>query len=148
MIDSQLVDIADDHEYRTGKRAEGIIFSIRTFAIKATAGFGGLVGGLGLQYINFPDNASAATLTSESINGLLFMTGPLYWLIVFAGMLFMGMYQLNEKRHGEIMVELEMRRAARSNNAPSDQDTTSPAGESGDLSIADRIDSMNNRIDR
>lgn len=137
VIDSQLVDIADDHEYRTGKRAEGIIFSIRTFAIKATAGFGGLVGGLGLQYINFPDNASAATLTSETINGLLFMTGPLYWLIVFAGMLFMGMYQLNEKRHGEIMVELEMRRAARSNNAPSDQDTTSPAGESGDLSIAD-----------
>lgn len=117
VIDSQLADIADDHEYRTGRRSEGVIFSIRTFALKATAGFGGLVGAFGLEYINFPDNATAATLTPETINGLLFMSGPLYWMIVATGMLFMGMYQLTEKRHKEIMTELGIRRAARDDDA-------------------------------
>ena len=117
VIDSQLADIADDHEYRTGRRSEGVIFSIRTFALKATAGFGGLVGAFGLEYINFPDNATAATLTPETINGLLFMSGPLYWMIVAVGMLFMGMYQLTEKRHKEIMTELSSRRAARDDDA-------------------------------
>ena len=49
VIDSQLVDITDDHEHRTGHRSEGVVFSIRTFAMKATSGIGGLIGGFG-QY--------------------------------------------------------------------------------------------------
>ena len=36
---------------------------------------------------------------------------PLYWIIVGCGLLFMGKYQLNERRHGEIMADLEVRRA-------------------------------------
>ena len=41
------------------------------------------------------------------------MTGPLYWIIVFSGMLFMALYNLNRARHDEIMAVLEVRRAAR-----------------------------------
>ena len=111
VIDSQLVDIADDHEHRTGKRSEGVVFSIRTFSIKATQGIGGLMAGFGLAIIDFPANASAANLTPEHLNGLLFMSGPLYWIIVFTGMLFMGMYSLNEKRHKQIMADLAVRRS-------------------------------------
>ena len=110
VIDSQLVDVADEHEFATGRRAEGVVFSIRTFAIKATSGIGGLMAGFGLEYIGFPANATAETLTPEVLNGLLFMTGPLYWIIVFTGMLFMGMYTLNERRHTEIMATLKIRR--------------------------------------
>ena len=112
-IDSQLVDVADEFEYKTGRRAEGVVFSIRSFAIKATVGIGGLVGGFGLEIIDFPEDASAETLTPEVLNGLLFMTGPLYWIIVFTGMLFMALYNLNRARHDEIMAVLEVRRAAR-----------------------------------
>lgn len=111
-IDSQLVDVADEFEYKTGRRAEGVVFSIRSFAIKATVGIGGLVGGFGLEIIDFPEDASAETLTPEVLNGLLFMTGPLYWIIVFSGMLFMALYNLNRARHDEIMAVLEVRRAA------------------------------------
>ena len=38
-------------------------------------------------------------------------------MIVATGMLFMGMYQLTEKRHKEIMTELGIRRAARDDDA-------------------------------
>lgn len=111
VIDSQLVDITDDHEHRTGKRSEGIVFSVRTFAMKATSGIGGLIGGFGLDLIAFPKNAVVGEVAPDTLNGLLFMSGPLYWIIVAAGMGFMTMYQLNEVRHREILSELKQRRA-------------------------------------
>ena len=111
VFDSQLADVADEHEYRTGRRAEGIVFSIRTFALKATGGLGGLIGGIGLEIIGFPQNATKDMLTTEMLNGLFFMTGPLYWIIVAAGMAFMAMYNLSEERHSEMMEELRVRRA-------------------------------------
>ena len=112
VIDSQLVDVADEYEFNTGRRAEGVVFSIRSFAIKATSGIGGLIGGFGLEIIGFPKDASAATLDADVLNGLLFMTGPLYWIIVFAGMLFMALYNLDRARHDQMMAVLEARRAA------------------------------------
>lgn len=119
VYDSQLTDIADEHEYRTGRRAEGVIFAFRTFAIKSTVGIGGLIGGFGLELIDFPENATKEMITPEMLNGLYFMNGPLYWLIVATGMLFMGLYNLNEKRHGEMMKELHARReAAQANLSP------------------------------
>lgn len=112
VFDSQLADVADEHEYRTGRRAEGIIFSIRTFAMKATGGLGGLIGGVGLEIIGFPEQATKEMLTPEMLNGLFFMTGPLYWIFVAVGMMFISMYKLNENRHSEMMAELKVRRAA------------------------------------
>ncbi|SVA11623.1 uncharacterized protein METZ01_LOCUS64477 [marine metagenome] len=114
VVDSQLVDVTDEHEYHTGRRAEGVVFSIRTFGIKATSGLGGLLAGFGLEYIGFPENASVETLTPDVLNGLLFMTGPLYWILCFTGVIFMGLYDLNEKRHSEIMSVLEARRGQQS----------------------------------
>jgi Na+/melibiose symporter-like transporter len=112
VIDSQLADVADEHEYRTGRRAEGLVFSIRTFALKATTGIGGLLGGFGLEIIGFPENATKEMLTPQMLNGLYFMCGPLYWMIVAAGMMFMGMYNITEKSHEDMMAELKARRAS------------------------------------
>jgi len=112
VIDSQLADVADELEYNTGRRSEGLVFSIRTFALKATAGIGGLVGGFGLEFIGFPENATKEMLTTEMLNGLFFMCGPLYWMIVAAGMAFMGMYALDEKSHANMMAEIKTRRSA------------------------------------
>ena len=39
------------------------------------------------------------------------MCGPLYWMIVAAGMMFMGMYALDEKSHARMMDEIRSRRA-------------------------------------
>lgn len=115
VIDSQLSDVADDHEYRTGMRSEGVVFSIRSFAYKSTQGVGGLLAGIGLEIINFPDNAEAGNLTADTVMGLLFMCGPLYLVISAIGIFFMSYYSIDRKRHAEILTELEGRRAAVSN---------------------------------
>lgn len=115
VIDSQLTDVADDHEYRTGVRSEGVVFSVRSFAYKSTQGVGGLLAGFGLEIINFPDNAEAGNLTADTLMGLLFMCGPLYLVISAIGIFFMSYYSIDRKRHAEILTELEGRRAAVSN---------------------------------
>ena len=113
VIDSQLVDVADEHELETGNRAEGIIFAVRTFAIKLTQGLGGLIGGFGLEIIGFPDDAATQGVSAEVIDGLLFMMGPLYYIIVYGGLGFAFMYRIDKQRHEEILRALETRRAAR-----------------------------------
>ena len=85
VIDSQLVDVADEHELNTGNRAEGVIFAVRTFAIKLTQGLGGLIAGFGLEIIGFPQDAATQGVSPEVIDGLLFMMGPLYYIIVYGG---------------------------------------------------------------
>ena len=115
VMDSQLTDVTDDHEYRTGVRSEGVVFSIRSFAYKSTQGVGGLLAGFGLEIINFPDNAEAGSLTADTLMGLLFMCGPLYLVISVIGIFFMSYYSIDRKRHTEILTELEGRRAAVSN---------------------------------
>ncbi len=112
IIDSQLVDVADVHEYQTGSRAEGIVFSVRSFAVKATSGVGGLFAGFGLELIGFPDNAEVGNVSAETIYGLLFMSGPLYLMLYLLAIVFMMFYKLDKQRHAEILSELEKRREA------------------------------------
>ncbi|MYE83923.1 MAG: hypothetical protein F4X36_19185 [Gammaproteobacteria bacterium] len=86
-------------------------FSIRPCGFMATGGLGGLIGGIGLEIIGFPENATQEMLTTEMLNGLFFMTGPLYWIFVAAGMGLMALYSINEQRHGAMIEELKARRA-------------------------------------
>jgi len=110
IIDSQLVDITDEHELNTGQRSEGIIFSVRTFAIKMTSGLGGLIGGFALEYIHFPQNASVETITPEVITSLLWIMGPIYLAIVVLGLGFSFLYRIDRARHGDIITQLQLRR--------------------------------------
>ena len=110
VVDSQLVDVADEHEYHTGSRSEGIIFAVRSFAIKSTSGVGGFIAGFGLEYISFPENAEVGGLLPETIQGLLFLNGPLYLLLYVVAIGFMAIYRIDKTRHEEILAELEVRR--------------------------------------
>ena len=110
VIDSQLVDIADEHELNTGNRSEALIMAVRTFSVKVSDGLGGMIGGFWLAFIDFPKNASPETLTQEHLDQLFFMMGPLYYIIVYAGLGFCFMYRISRSRHEEILRELEKRR--------------------------------------
>ena len=110
IIDSQLVDIADQHELSTGQRSEGFIFSVRSFAIKATTGVGGFLGGFGLEFINFPQSAEVGALAQDTLSGLLFLNGPLYLIIYLIAVGFMSLYQLDRNTHSQILRQLESKR--------------------------------------
>jgi GPH family glycoside/pentoside/hexuronide:cation symporter len=113
VVESQLVDICDLQEYRTGTRDEGVITAVRTFSMRSTMGLGSLIGGFGLEFIDFPDNAVAGELEPGVVNGLLFMAGPLYFICMALGVAVMMLYKIDSKSHAEILAVLEERRAAK-----------------------------------
>ena len=49
-------------------------------------------------------------LAQETVTGLLFLTGPAYWMVYLLAVLFMTLYALDKKTHGEILQKLEARR--------------------------------------
>ena len=78
--------------------------------LREFGGLGGMIGGFALEIIGFPQDAQVGQLADKTVNGLLFINGPLYIGIFVLGVIFMLMYRLNEKRHQEILTELEARR--------------------------------------
>ena len=112
IIDSQLVDVADQHELNMGERSEGVIFSVRSFGIKATQGVGGFWAGVGLEFINFPTDAEPGVLAQETLTGLLFLNGPVYLVLYLLAIWFMTLYQLDKDTHREILQKLEAKRVA------------------------------------
>ena len=58
------------------------------------------------------EGAVVGEVAQSAIDGLLFMCGPLYWLIVLVSIGFMTMYQLSESRHAEILKALRVRRGS------------------------------------
>jgi Na+/melibiose symporter-like transporter len=109
-VDSMMTDVADEHELRTGVRSEGAIFAVKAFAMKLTAGIGGMFAGFGLDVIGFPEHAVMGEVDPEIITRLLFLNGPLYWMICGVGYCFLFFYTLTQDRHDSILRELEVRR--------------------------------------
>lgn len=103
---SMIADIADEHELREGKRQEGIYFGSFSLAAKCTSGIGNLIAGIALDLIALstytdPDAVPQSVLTSF---GWLY---ALVALISIFGLWVIRPYDLNKKRHDEIITELK-----------------------------------------
>ena len=110
--DSMLADVADEHELESGIRREGVLYAVRAFSQKATAGFGTLFGGVLLSAIDFPENATRGEIPAETLWDLGFIVAPATSIFSLLAILFYLRYRINYRRHGEIMAELERRRVA------------------------------------
>ena len=100
---SMFADIADEHELETGERREGIIFSARSFANKATASAGLVFGGVLLDYIDFPRGAVTGEVSEEIVWQLGFIAGPATSIFTILGVLLFFRYKIDRARHREII---------------------------------------------
>lgn len=110
--DSMLADVVDEHELETGIRREGVVYAVRAFSMKATSAFGTLLGGLLLSWIDFPENVARGELSAQMTWELGFILGPATSIFSLAAILFYLGYNINKRRHDEIMAELSQRRKA------------------------------------
>ena len=85
VLDSQLADIADQHELKTGYRSE-VIFSACSFGIKSTTARR-FHSWLWFGYIGFPENAEVGALM-QTITGLRFKWTGLYVYLSHRGGLY------------------------------------------------------------
>ncbi|MBN2796904.1 MAG: MFS transporter [Clostridia bacterium] len=65
---SMVVDCVEYGEYKTGNRAEGMVFSTNIFKTKLATAFGGAIGAFGLSYIGYVPNVQQAVSTLDAMH--------------------------------------------------------------------------------
>ena len=109
-LNSMFADIADEQELKTGERQEGVIFSARSFSMKAGGAMASILGGLALDLISFPRGAAPGDVAPETLFHLGLVAGPLtsvFGLMILA--FYLG-YKLDRGRMAEIQAQLAERR--------------------------------------
>lgn len=112
---SMMADAADEHEFLFNHRREGLYFAGLGFAGKAASGVGVLVGGLVLDLIGFPHDASAhpGLILSEPLSERLILGwGVLPGVVGLFATAALFAYKISRDRHDLISAELRVRRAA------------------------------------
>lgn len=104
---SLYADTADYSEWRTGRRATGLIFSSSSMSQKFGWTIGGALTGWLLQYFGFKANE----VQGESVQtGILLMLSFLPAIGALLSIIFIALYPLSEKKVAEISTDLEARR--------------------------------------
>jgi len=106
---SMVADVVDTHELATGKRQEGMFFSSLTFADKATSGVGGLIAGVALDLISFPQGATVGTIAPETIFKLGLVVGPGLMMLRLLSLMCVTRYRITREYHRQVLEQLAER---------------------------------------
>lgn len=108
---SMMADAADEHEMLFGSRREGLYFAGLALSFKAAAGLGGLLAGVALDAIRFPDVAAlgAGVLTPDIVRNLGLVQGPVAAVLGIVGALALTGYAINQKELARIQGEIARR---------------------------------------
>lgn len=109
---SMLADITDAHEAETGLRLEGVFFGALSFGRKAATGLGGLLAGLILTAIGFPEQADPGAVAPATTAALGIAAGPGAGLLVLGALAAGRRYPLSRARHRALAEQLAERRRA------------------------------------
>ena len=107
MVDSMLTDTIDEHELNTGRREEGLYFSARSLATKASYGLGSFVAGISLDIIKFPRGMDVIDINTESLISLSVLAGPISMILFMLTVVITNKYSLNQKKHNEILLQIK-----------------------------------------
>ena len=107
LIWSMYADIADYSEWKTGRRATGLIFSSSSMSQKFGWTLGGAISGWLLAAFGFEANVEQ---TGDSLLGIRLMISVIAGVGALMSAAFMFFYPLDESRMSDIEVELEISR--------------------------------------
>ncbi|MAG00418.1 MAG: MFS transporter [Pseudomonadales bacterium] len=101
--------IADEVALKTGKRRERTIYAECSFANKASAALGAMVGGVMLDVIAFPRAAEVGSVAADTTWWLGVIEGPASSIVSISGVAFYLRYRINRKHHAEIRAAIDKR---------------------------------------
>ena len=104
---AMMADVADYSEWKTGRRATGVVFSAIVFGLKAGLGFGGAIGGWLLAAYGYVPNVDQAPRALDGIRYAMSIF-PALTFALCAGCLFF--YSIDKRLERQIPHELAERR--------------------------------------
>jgi glycoside/pentoside/hexuronide:cation symporter, GPH family len=107
LLFSMMADTADYSEWKTGRRATGLIYSTATFAQKSGVAFGGAIAMWILAAFSYEANVMQS---AESLMGIKLLLSLIPAILAAAATVFLFSYKLDEKKLTEIEKDLQSRR--------------------------------------
>jgi sugar (glycoside-pentoside-hexuronide) transporter len=104
---AMMADVADYSEWKTGRRATGIVFSAIVFALKAGLGFGGALTGWALARHGYVPNVAQSAAALDGIRLTMSVFPAATFAICAACLLF---YRIDKSREIQMTNELAERR--------------------------------------
>lgn len=106
---SALADVADDHEWHTGHRQEGVLYAARTFFGKATQGLGYGISGFALDAIGFVPDSVPGQIDPDVIYRMGLLDGPIAVTPAIIALFFYGAYRIDRKHLRTVQADLARR---------------------------------------
>jgi glycoside/pentoside/hexuronide:cation symporter, GPH family len=119
---AMMADVADFSEWRTGRRATGVVFSAIVFGLKAGLGFGGAIGGYLLAMYGYVPNVAQNAAALDGIRYSVSVFPAVLFALCAGCLLFYSIDRTMERRVSEELAA--RRRGARS---PLDVDLPVPS---------------------
>lgn len=107
LVFAMFADVADEAEWRTGRRNTGLVFASAIFSTKVGWAIGSWIFGLLLAGFGYVANTHQ---TAHALRGIVLSTSWIPSLMLVAAALLMAAYPLNERRMVEIEKALKTRR--------------------------------------
>jgi glycoside/pentoside/hexuronide:cation symporter, GPH family len=106
MISSMMADVVESSELRTGRRSEGLFFSVSAFVAKAVSGVGIFISGAMLALIAFPREAKPGQVAPEVLGNLGLSYVAMVALLYGAAILAVSFYKITKDEHDTTVSEL------------------------------------------
>ena len=130
-------DTVEYGEWKTGVRAEGIIYALFSFTRKTGQAVGGALAAYALAFGGY--TAGAAVQTESAEWAIRAAAGLIPAVTAVVAILFMFFYPLTDARHREIVAEIAERREARGESDPVDPTLSTAAFRSTDHTSGPRV---------
>lgn len=109
MISSMMADVVENSELRTGRRSEGLFFSVSAFVAKAVSGVGIFISGAILALVAFPDDAAPGRVDAHVIGNLGLSYVVTVALLYAAAIAAISLYRITKAEHEATVSELAAR---------------------------------------
>jgi GPH family glycoside/pentoside/hexuronide:cation symporter len=107
VVFAMFADVADDAEWRTGRRTTGLVFASAIFSTKAGVAIGAFMFGLVFNYFGYVPNVSQ---TARSLHGIILSMSWIPCILMLAATALMQLYPLDEPLMVKIEADLKARR--------------------------------------
>ena len=113
LITSMIADIVEESELKTGRRSEGVFFAAQTFARKAVNGFGVLIAGAILAFVQFPAGARPEDVDPETIRNFALVYVPCILFFYLGGVAILSFYKIDRRQHEDNLARAGLSPACR-----------------------------------
>jgi GPH family glycoside/pentoside/hexuronide:cation symporter len=107
MVFAMFADVADEAEWRTGRRATGLVFSSVIFSSKAGVAIGAWIFGLVFNHFGYVANVAQ---TARSLHGIVLSMSWIPSVLMLLAATLMQLYPLDEALMVKIEADLKARR--------------------------------------